>query len=138
MMPKGFEWGVISVVLLIRVVLPIAVIALVVVLLVRAIRGRGKRAEEGSQHPVAGDAPRPQPSLADDGRRLDEALAERGLTDRERAVLIGIYQGKTQADLAEEQFLSRSTVGTYCTRAYEKLGVETKAEAIELMRSMIA
>lgn len=66
---------------------------------------------------------------------LDEALAARGLSERERTVLQGVCDGKTFAALAEELGVSRSTVGTYCTRAYEKLGVSSKEAAqAELVR----
>lgn len=60
---------------------------------------------------------------------LDEVLAARGLSERESTVLQGICSGKTLAALAEELGVSRSTVGTYCTRAYEKLGVSSKEAA---------
>lgn len=59
----------------------------------------------------------------------DEALAARGLSERERTVLQGVCDEKTFAALAEELGVSRSTVGTYCTRAYEKLGVSSKEDA---------
>lgn len=60
---------------------------------------------------------------------LDEALTACGLSERERMVLCGVCDGKTLAVLADELGVSRSTVGTYCTRAYEKLGVSSKDAA---------
>lgn len=67
-------------------------------------------------------------------RKLERArratdLADQGLTRRERTVLLAACEGRTFATLAEELGVSRSTVGTYCTRAYEKLGVSSREEA---------
>lgn len=140
MFPKGFEW-VVLIVTFLFMLLPIIIAVLAVVLIVRKMnRKRGSS-------PDAPDAGRSTPAeplapersavagsdMDADGKaraRIDRLLAEHNLTDRERDILIGIYQGKTQAQLAEELFLSRSTIGTYCTRAYEKLGVASKDEAL--------
>ena len=79
-----------------------------------------------------GTAPPESPSLLAciSAHGLDDELAARGLSERERTVLQGVCAGKTLAALAEELGVSRSTVGTYCTRAYEKLGVDSK-EAVQ-------
>ena len=138
MFPRGFEWVVVTIVLLLRVVLPIAIAVLLVVLAVRWFRkSKGEPASPAAPGAAAsGSAPTPQqvaPS-PDAAKRIDRLLAEHNLTDRERDILVGIYQGKTQAQLADEMYLSRSTIGTYCTRAYEKLGVATKEEALAVLR----
>lgn len=73
------------------------------------------------------------PLSAERAQVLEQALLARGLTERERVIVMGVYAGKTHAALAEELFLSRSTVGTYCRRAYEKLGVADKAELVSLL-----
>lgn len=71
--------------------------------------------------------PRESAEFDDDHvQELEHALLDRGLTERERAIVMGVYAGKTHAELAQELYLSRSTVGTYCKRAYEKLGVADK------------
>ena len=138
MFPKGFEWVIVSVVLLFRVILPVAIAVLLIVFLVRKLR-KPKDGPESPAAPRAADegpaAPLQQAAPSQDvAKRIDRLLAEHNLTDRERDILVGIYQGKTQAQLAEELFLSRSTIGTYCTRAYEKLGVSSKDEALEALR----
>lgn len=160
MLPKGFEWGVITFVLLMRVVLPIAFVVAVVVLVVHLVRkGRrdkadgaeGKRGSGASGAAPGGASAAASPVApsaavsggvsdisADAKARIDRVLAEHNLTDRERDILLGVFAGKTQAQLADELFLSRSTVGTYCTRAYEKLGVETKEQARELLSRIAA
>lgn len=144
MFPKGFEWVIIMVTFLF-VLLPIIAAVLVVVLLVK--RSNNKKAGPPDAPGAVQAAPtgpsipaQPVPTISGAGTaeearaRIDRLLAERNLTDRERDILVGIYQGKTQAQLAEELFLSRSTIGTYCTRAYEKLGVASKDEAIAVLR----
>lgn len=144
MFPKGFEWVVIMVTFLF-VLLPIIAAVLVAVLLVKRSnrkKGRPSGMVDSRQTPSAGpsDLVRSSPTISDMGAaeetrtRIDRLLAEHNLTDRERDILVGIYQGKTQAQLAEELFLSRSTIGTYCTRAYEKLGVASKDEALAALR----
>lgn len=143
MLPKGFEWVVIIVMGLIYYVLPIVLVAVLVVFLVRRFSKRdAARANAVPEAPAAPAAPAANqaqadaaPASSDEERiRIDRLLAEHNLTDRERDILIGVYRGKTQAQLADEMYLSRSTVGTYCTRAYEKLGVATKEDALELLR----
>lgn len=54
-----------------------------------------------------------------------DALEAYGLSERERAVLIGSMQGKSLAHLARELGVSRSTAGTYRLRAYAKIDVES-------------
>ena len=143
MLPKGFEWVVIIVMGLIYYVLPIVLVAVLVVFLVRRFSKRdAARTNAVPEAPAAPAAPAANqaqadaaPASSDEERiRIDRLLAEHNLTDRERDILIGVYRGKTQAQLADEMYLSRSTVGTYCTRAYEKLGVATKEDALELLR----
>lgn len=143
MFPKGFEWVVIIVMGLIYYVLPIVLVAVLVVFLVRRFSKRdAARTNAVPEAPAAPAAPAANqahadaaPASSDEERiRIDRLLAEHNLTDRERDILIGVYRGKTQAQLADEMYLSRSTVGTYCTRAYEKLGVATKEDALELLR----
>lgn len=144
MFPKGFEWVIIMVTFLF-VLLPIIAAVLLVVLLAK--RSNKKKAcppdapgavqaiSTGPSVPAQPAPTVPDAGVAEDARaRIDRLLAEHNLTDRERDILVGIYQGKTQAQLAEELFLSRSTIGTYCTRAYEKLGVASKDEAIAALR----
>lgn len=145
MVPMGFEWIVIASVLLsvlLRVVLPVAVVVAVIVFVVHRVRKGGQTSQPGSGDSTVeaanqGDpGHREGPTTSRSGidsvarARIDAFLGTHNLTDRERDVLLSVYAGKTQAQIADELFLSRSTVGTYCTRAYEKLGVETKEEAV--------
>lgn len=70
-----------------------------------------------------------------DGRRgarnfVTDELARRGqsLTVREREVALRILDGQTTKVIAEDLAISPSTVVTYRGRAYEKLGVHSRAE----------
>lgn len=156
MLPKGFEWIIIAVSAIVVLLPLVAIVLLIKVLWNRhrceragrqsAVRrgGQGSTAQQGAADgcgvacaqddhaaptPAPSRAVRPQESveLADDRVQVFErVLLDRGLTERERVIVMGIYAGKTHAELARELYLSRSTVGTYCKRAYEKLGVADK------------
>jgi predicted ATPase/DNA-binding NarL/FixJ family response regulator len=52
-----------------------------------------------------------------------------GLTERELEVLHLVAAGRTNAEIAEELFVSRRTVTSHVERIFTKLGVRTRAEA---------
>lgn len=147
MLPTGYEWLIIIGVVFMRIILPLAVLAAAVALIVRAVRGRhpGAGASDCEQRPEGGQGdaaatPGVPRATADAGvspderERLERELAAQGLTERERIIVLGVLAGKTHAKIAEELYLSRSTVGTYCSRAYEKLGVASREGLIRLLR----
>jgi DNA-binding CsgD family transcriptional regulator len=51
------------------------------------------------------------------------------LTQRERQILIGITNGKSNAVIAAQLGISEHTVGTYVRRCYEKIGANSRLEA---------
>lgn len=57
------------------------------------------------------------------------------LSGREREVLEGLLQGDTVRQIAVRLGLSRGSVGTYCTRIYQKAGVSTRDELLRLLSS---
>lgn len=57
------------------------------------------------------------------------------LSAREREVLHLLAQGQSQQRVARELGLKPSTVGTYRSRAYEKLGVSNKGELADLINA---
>lgn len=69
---------------------------------------------------------------------LRRALAERGsqqnrgaqLTERELQVLRGMSQGKSNAAIGRELFLSEDTVKTHARRLFRKMGVTDRAQAV--------
>ena len=61
------------------------------------------------------------------GRSSSTAL---GLTAREREILELLTEGSRPGEIAEELFLSVKTVKNHLTSVYQKLGVETGAQAV--------
>ncbi|MBE0689084.1 MAG: response regulator transcription factor [Anaerolineae bacterium] len=55
----------------------------------------------------------------------------KGLSEREYEVLKRVALGYTNAEIAEELFLSAKTVETYRARGMEKLNVETRAQLVK-------
>ncbi len=53
-----------------------------------------------------------------------------GLTNREREILALLTEGKRPGDIADALFLSVKTVKNHLTSVYQKLGVETGAQAV--------
>ncbi len=54
------------------------------------------------------------------------------LSKREKEVLTLLAKGKTYSTIAEELFVSKTTVRTHIRNIYQKLHVNSKAEAIQL------
>ncbi len=65
--------------------------------------------------------------------RVEALSAERGLTPREKEILSLIAQGQEAADIEGELFLSHNTLKTHLRHIYAKLGVHTRAEALEVL-----
>jgi DNA-binding NarL/FixJ family response regulator len=70
---------------------------------------------------IAG-APRPADEL------IANAAARYKLTRREAQILRGVYEGKTNATIAEEHFLSEETVKFHSRNLMKKLPVENRAQ----------
>jgi DNA-binding CsgD family transcriptional regulator len=58
------------------------------------------------------------------------AMADDGLTERQREILRLLVAGRSNAAIADALFISERTVTTHLTRIYDRLGVATRAEAI--------
>lgn len=54
------------------------------------------------------------------------------LSEREREVLKGISEGKTYSKIALELFISKETVRSHIKNIYQKLAVNSKAEALKV------
>src|SRR5690606_22715750 len=57
----------------------------------------------------------------------DRSEMLKGMTDREREVLVLVAAGKSNHEIAEELYLSPATVKTHVNRAMQKLGVHDRA-----------
>ena len=55
-----------------------------------------------------------------------------GLTPREREVLVLVIAGRTNQQIADELFITRSTAGVHVSNILSKLGVATRGEAASL------
>jgi pimeloyl-ACP methyl ester carboxylesterase/DNA-binding CsgD family transcriptional regulator len=56
------------------------------------------------------------------------------LTPREREIVAALVSGKTNAQIAASLFISDKTVRNTLTRIYEKLGVQSRTQAMALLR----
>ena len=69
-----------------------------------------------------------------DARRAEARRRLDSLTDREREVARAIGQGKTNADIAAELFMSVATVKAHVTRVLSKLDVENRVQIALLVQ----
>jgi DNA-binding NarL/FixJ family response regulator len=76
---------------------------------------------------VAGD------SSADARRDAARAHLE-GLSEREREVAVAIGQGKTNAEIAAELYMSVATVKAHVTHLFAKLGVDNRVQVALLVQ----
>lgn len=60
----------------------------------------------------------------------------RSLSQREQQVVLGVVRGFTSKEIAEQLLLSEKTVATYRARAMIKLGIESRAELVELVNRL--
>ena len=67
-------------------------------------------------------------ALADRARTHEDKGAQ--LTERELQVLTGMSQGKSNAQIGRELFLSEDTVKTHARRLFRKMGVTDRAQAV--------
>jgi DNA-binding CsgD family transcriptional regulator len=67
---------------------------------------------------------------------LPEAfLARYNITDREREIILKVVQGKSNADIAGELFISLATVKTHLHNIYRKLDVDSRYDLLARLRS---
>jgi DNA-binding CsgD family transcriptional regulator len=67
---------------------------------------------------------------------LPEAfLTKYGITDREREIILKVAQGKSNADIASELFISLGTVKTHLHNIYKKIGVDSRFDLLARVRS---
>jgi DNA-binding CsgD family transcriptional regulator len=66
--------------------------------------------------------------------RFRQIAAEYGLTERERQVMTRIYGGVSKGEIATELGVSENTVRWHSKNLYEKLGVHSRRELVDLVR----
>jgi DNA-binding NarL/FixJ family response regulator len=75
---------------------------------------------------VISDPPRKKGSASG----LDWPGRREGLTDREAEILALITQGKSNAEVAAQTYLSPNTVKSYIRTVYRKIGVASRTQAV--------
>lgn len=66
-------------------------------------------------------------------RRIRDRASKPALTARERQVLAMVVLDLSNAEIANKLFLTESSVKSHLTSAFNKLGVASRAEAVELI-----
>jgi len=75
----------------------------------------------------------PNPMALDE---LSETFRSKyGITDREREIILKVMQGKSNADIAGELFISLATVKTHLHNIYGKIGVDSRYDLLARVRS---
>lgn len=70
----------------------------------------------------------PEPLLSDSGQAMLDGVDN--LTIREREVLQALLTGCTNIDIANQLFVSESTIKTHLYRVFRKIGVSSRGQAI--------
>ncbi|MEH0845998.1 response regulator transcription factor [Micromonospora sp. CPCC 205711] len=82
---------------------------------------------------VEPDGSEPEPAAPAGQRSAPGARNGRapvGLTERELQVLLGMAEGKSNAEIGRELFVSEDTVKTHARRLFRKLGARDRAHAV--------
>lgn len=75
------------------------------------------------------------PSPVENGQALEAFLAKYGITEREREIILKVVQGKSNADIAGELFVSIATVKTHLHNIYTKIGVNSRYSLLARLRA---
>jgi DNA-binding CsgD family transcriptional regulator len=82
------------------------------------------------------ESPVPAPLAPLAMEALPEAFLTRyGITDREREIILKVVQGKSNAAIAGELFISLATVKTHLHNIYRKIGVDSRYDLLARVRS---
>ncbi|MEV1332933.1 helix-turn-helix transcriptional regulator [Micromonospora costi] len=87
---------------------------------------RGDDGAEGN----GGEPEGAQPDGQTPASNVRAARAAIGLTERELQVLLGMAEGKSNAEIGRELFVSEDTVKTHARRLFRKLGARDRAHAV--------
>ena len=98
-------------------------------------QGRSGSARRGARHQPAVDDASSQPATLVPQQRMDLRRANAGrraieLTERELQVLRGMAEGKSNAEIGRDLFVSEDTVKTHARRLFRKLGARDRAHAV--------
>jgi len=77
----------------------------------------------------------PVPALPGMDEVPETFLTRYAITDREREIILKVMQGKSNADIAGELFISLATVKTHLHNIYRKIGVDSRFDLLARVRS---
>ena len=77
----------------------------------------------------------PVPTLPGMDEVPEAFLTRYAITDREREIILKVMQGKSNADIAGELFISLGTVKTHLHNIYRKIGVDSRFDLLARVRS---
>lgn len=117
----------------IKLFLPIMVGVLVVTLIVsmrsvEKITSRRRDQQAAEAH---------ESDTADIAMQMDEVFSLLGLSRREKDVAALLLQGRSQAVIADQLFVASSTVNTHVKHIYQKTGVNSKQEFIDVCQEKL-
>ncbi len=75
------------------------------------------------------------PSSAENSPLVEAFLTKYGITEREREIIRKVVQGKSNADIAGDLFLSTATVKTHLHNIYGKIGVNSRYSLLARLRA---
>jgi len=77
----------------------------------------------------------PVPTALGSDELSEDFLSKYGITDREGEIIRKVIQGKSNADIAGELFISLATVKTHLHNIYKKIGVDSRYDLLAKVRS---
>jgi DNA-binding CsgD family transcriptional regulator len=77
----------------------------------------------------------PVPAALGSEELSEDFLSKYGITNREGEIIRKVMQGKSNADIADELFISLATVKTHLHNIYQKVGVDSRFDLLARVRS---
>jgi DNA-binding CsgD family transcriptional regulator len=74
------------------------------------------------------------PSTAENLEFSEDLVKEWGITGREHEIILKVLQGKSNADIASELFITLATVKTHLHNIYQKIGIDSRFDLIARVR----
>ncbi|HEX6869508.1 MAG TPA: response regulator transcription factor [Micromonosporaceae bacterium] len=94
------------------------------------VTAAGEAVEAGGGRPEASAADRPGRAVPAAGGMAFGGMRRLALTERELQVLRGMADGKSNAEIGRDLFVSEDTVKTHARRLFRKLGARDRAHAV--------
>jgi DNA-binding NarL/FixJ family response regulator len=92
--------------------------------------GEPAEAAEGTENAESGESVPIEVPVGAQGTATVEGVRRLALTERELQVLRGMADGKSNAEIGRELFVSEDTVKTHARRLFRKLGARDRAHAV--------